>query len=117
MKRMLALLLAVLLLGLLFSGCGGKDPESETQKLPTPSLEPAVPDGSNADPKTTQGTGQTPDNGTKGETDPAGTENGETVENSDPPVTEAPTEGGPEGLSEVDDYTVEIGGDVGVGGN
>ena len=117
MKRIIALLLAVLLFALMLCGCGNKkDDNEETAQLPNPTGsarpngENDPPNAQNPDAETQQGTGPIDPNQPA---DPAQTN----------PAQEQPTPGDAAtteakiGLDVEEDYSVEIGPNLGVGGN
>ena len=124
MKKIIALLLAVLLLSLMLIGCVDQDNNEETAQLPIPTgatrqngeNDPSPAQDTKAD--TQQGTGSNesdaPNNSEQenpAQTDPA---------QSDTPATESAPAQTTEALSGLDveeDYTVEIGPNQGVGGN
>lgn len=122
MKRIIALLLAVLLFALMLCACGDKkDDNEETAQLPIPTGS-ARPNGENdpsnaqnPDAETQQGTGPIDPNQPA---DPAQTNPAQDQPTPDTPATDAAaTTEAKIGLDVEEDYSVEIGPNQGVGGN
>lgn len=122
MKKIIALLLAVLLLSLMLIGCVDKDKNEETAQPPLPTVKQ---NGENDSSNTQAQTADTQqESGSDESNAPIQTTQDQTAQ-TDPAQPDAPaTEPAPmqttealSGLDVEEDYTVEIGPGQGVGGN